>query len=66
MKDIPTWDSDGNPQNLAAAAMDAVEWLKMFDHQFSWERLHEKSKFERGKLAAAIQEIEARVQNPIK
>jgi len=26
----PEWDKEGNPLNLAAAAEDAYEWLKVF------------------------------------
>lgn len=26
----PSWGSDGQPTNLAAAAQDALEWLRLF------------------------------------
>ena len=44
MIEEPVWDSDGQPENLIAAAMDAYEWLKIINISISYE---DKNRYKR-------------------
>ena len=59
----PEWDDGGGPKNLAAAAIDAAEWLELYS------RMCQLSKMKLGleaseKMMACVSEIRKRVARP--
>lgn len=39
MSETPRWDDDGNPENLEAAAEDALEWLQFLQSRGAVRKL---------------------------
>lgn len=48
-KEKPIW-RDGEPENLAAAANDALEWLRLFQNYLSQHITSEKSEWDQAKI----------------